>query len=94
MRIDLALKYLCLAKSRSGVKTLCERSAITVNTRPAKASSTIHVGDRISIGSPSGTLTIQLLDVPRKQLSKTLAPSYYEVIEDYSPPSAEHRPLD
>ncbi len=82
MRIDLALKYLCLARSRSGVKALCKQDGVTVNTRPAKASLTIHVGDRISIEYPSRTLTIELLDVPRKQLSKTLAPTYYQVIEN------------
>ena len=82
MRIDLVLKYLCLARSRSGVKTLCERDGVTVNTKQAKASSTIHAGDRISIEYPSRTLTIELLDVPRKQLSKTLAPNYYQVIEN------------
>lgn len=82
MRIDLALKYLCLAKSRSGVKNLCEQNCITLNTRPAKASSAIQVGDRVSIGYPSHTLTIELLDVPRNQLSKTSAPTYYEIIEN------------
>ncbi|MFQ5512532.1 MAG: S4 domain-containing protein [Candidatus Krumholzibacteriia bacterium] len=82
MRIDLALKYLCLMKSRSGVKMLCERNAVTVNAKPAKASSTVHAGDRVSIAYPSHTLTVELLDVPRKQLSKPLAPAYYEIIED------------
>lgn len=81
MRIDLALKYLCLAKSRSGVKNLCDQNSITLNTRPAKASSAIRIGDRVSIVYPSRTLTIEVLDVPRKQLSKTSAPTYYEIIE-------------
>ena len=82
MRIDLALKYLCLAKSRSSVKLLCDQNAVTVNSRPAKASSTIHIGDRISIGFPNRTVTVELLNIPERQLSKAAAPTYYQVIED------------
>jgi len=90
MRIDLALKYLCLAKSRSGVKTLCDKSAITVNSQAAKASTTVRVGDRISVVYPASgerparTLTIELTDIPARQASKAKAPSYYDVIEDYT----------
>lgn len=83
MRVDLALKFLCLAKSRSSVKTLCEGNAIMVNSHPAKASSTVRAGDRISIDYPARTLTVELLDVPVKQLSKTIAPEYYRVVDNH-----------
>jgi ribosomal 50S subunit-recycling heat shock protein len=81
MRIDLALKYLCLAKSRSAVKTMCEKNALWVNDRPAKPSSTLHVEDHVRIATSSWILTISLLNIPEKQLSKTAAPAYYRVID-------------
>jgi ribosomal 50S subunit-recycling heat shock protein len=81
MRIDLALKYLCLAKSRSAVKTMCDSNAVTVNERPAKPSSVLHVDDEVRITTPAWTLTISLLAIPEKQLSKTAAPAYYRVVE-------------
>ena len=81
MRIDLALKYLCLAKSRSAVKTMCDKNAVTVNDRPAKASSTLHIDDKVCITRPAWILTISILTIPEKQLSKTAAPAYYRVIE-------------
>ncbi len=81
MRIDLALKYLCLAKSRSAVKSMCEKNALWVNDRPAKPSSTLHVEDQVRIATPSWILTISLLNIPEKQLSKTAAPAYYRVID-------------
>ena len=81
MRIDLALKYLCLAKSRSAVKTMCDMNAVNVNGRPAKPSSPLHVDDTVRITTPAWTLTISLLSIPEKQLSKTTAPAYYRVIE-------------
>lgn len=81
MRIDLALKYLCLAKSRSAVKSMCEKNALWVNDHPAKPSSTLHVEDHVRIATSSWTLTISLLNIPEKQLSKTAAPAYYRVID-------------
>jgi ribosomal 50S subunit-recycling heat shock protein len=81
MRVDLALKYLCLAKSRSQVKALCDKKAVWVNDRLSKPSSTLHIDDRVRIETPTQTLTISLLSIPEKQLSKTAAPAYYRVIE-------------
>ena len=81
MRIDLTLKYLCLAKSRSAVKTLCDRKALWLNNREAKPSSNVHPEDRIRIETPKAVIVISLLAVPEKQLSKAAAPAYYRVVE-------------
>lgn len=81
MRIDLALKYLCLAKSRSAVKTLCDKKTLWLNDREAKPSSTVHVDDRVRIETPSTVLVISFVEIPEKQLSKATAPAYYRVID-------------
>lgn len=81
MRIDLALKYLCLAKSRSAVKSLCDNQAVWINERPVKPSASLHVGDTVRIVTASGMLTISLLTIPDKPLSKATAPAYYQVID-------------
>ena len=82
MRVDLALKYLCLAKSRSSVKTLCDNKLLTINGRAAKPSATLHVDDMITLELASRELTIRLVDIPHKQLSKSIALSYYDVVTD------------
>ena len=82
MRVDLALKYLCLVKSRSSVKQLCDDGAVRVNDHPAKPSASLRSGDRISIAFSHRTLTIELLLVPEKQLSKAVARTYYRTISD------------
>ncbi len=79
MRIDLALKYLCILKSRSSAKHLCSDGAILVNDLPVKPSANVRTGDKITIRFPARTLSIHLLDVPHKQLSKSVAPTYYQV---------------
>lgn len=82
MRIDLALKHLCLVKSRSSVKHFCDDGAVRVNDMPAKPSTTVRTGDKITVLFPHHTLTLELLDVPEKQLSKSVSPTYYQVISD------------
>ena len=45
MRVDLALKYLCLVKSRSSVKHLCDDDSVLVNEQPVKPAATLRTGD-------------------------------------------------
>ena len=82
MRVDLVLKYLCLVRSRSSAKLLCSDDAILVNDRPVKPSTTVRIGDTITIHFSTRTLGLELLDVPGKQLSRSVAPSYYRKILD------------
>jgi len=81
MRIDLALKYLCLVKSRSLAKNLCDQHAILINNNAAKSSSTVRNGDVVTIAFRGRTVRVRILDIPEKQLSKTAAPTYYEAVD-------------
>jgi ribosome-associated heat shock protein Hsp15 len=82
MRVDLALKYLCLVKSRSSVKHLCDDDSVLVNDHPVKPAATLRAGDRITIRFPHRTLTVELVAVPERQLSKSAAPACYEKISE------------
>jgi ribosomal 50S subunit-recycling heat shock protein len=81
MRVDLTLKYLCLVKSRSIAKTLCEKHLVLVDGEPARPSTRVSAGGRITVHFRNRPLTIELLDIPRKQLSKTAAVDYYRRVE-------------
>lgn len=93
MRIDLVLKYLCLAKSRSLAKTLCERDAVLLNGEPARSSAAVRPGDRVTIRFPRRDVSVVVEQVPEKQLSKANAVTYYRAVDV---PAAERRedPLD
>ena len=80
MRIDLVLKYLCLARSRSSAKALCDRGAVLVNGATARAASTIHPGDCIELRVPERTVRIEIIEVPVRQASKAEAPKYYRLM--------------
>ena len=80
MRIDLLLKYLCLVKSRSSAKNLCGKGDVHIDGRAVRPSATAKEGDRLTIINRSGTLEVKVLQLPDKQLSRALAPDYYERI--------------
>jgi len=85
MRVDLVLKYLCLVKSRSVAKTLCDNGLVLVDGAPVRPSSRVEAGRRITVRFRRDTVTLELLDIPRKQLSKTAALDYYRRVE--TPPA-------
>jgi ribosomal 50S subunit-recycling heat shock protein len=77
MRIDLLLKYLCLVKSRSLAKILCDKGAVRIFERPVRPSSQVKEGDHITLETHRGTLIVEIHQLPNKQLSRVLAPTYY-----------------
>ena len=85
MRIDLTLKYLCLVKSRSVAKMLCEKKAVLIDDKAVRPSAGVAVGSRVTVQFRNKTISIQLLEIPRKQLSKTAALDYYRRVE--TPPA-------
>ena len=81
MRIDLALKYLCLVKSRSVAKALCDKERVHVGGEAVRSSTPLHEGDRVTLHFPRRTLTVDIIQVPEKQLSKSKALQYYRRVE-------------
>ncbi len=81
MRIDLALKHLCLVKSRSVAKSLCDNRKVVIDGNTVRASHRVSAGERITIHFRARTLTVELLETPRKQLSKSAAVDYYRPVE-------------
>ena len=87
MRVDLVLKYFCIAKSRSIAKRLCENGSVLLNGAVPKSSNVVRPGDRLTIHFARETLTIVVLETPGKQLSRSSAPDYYRRVE--TPPEDE-----
>lgn len=78
MRIDLLLKYLCLLRSRSSAKNLCDKGEVLIGGRAVRPSASVREGDRVTVVKPGGTLEILILRLPDRQLSRAAAPDYYE----------------
>ena len=85
MRLDLFLKLSRLVPRRTLAQQMCEAGAVRLNGSPAKSAHPVHCGDEIVIRQRGRLSTIRVLDVPEKQVSKSVALSLYEItgVESY-----------
>lgn len=81
MRLDVYLRTSRLLLRRSVAQELCEKGKVSVNGMPAKASKDLKAGDRIKIQNRNRIVEVRVNELPaKKQLSKTEAPTLYEII--------------
>ena len=80
MRIDVLMNKLCLVKTRSIAKNACDKNAIIVNDKIAKASLEIKTGDVIVINMFGYKTTIKITNIPTGNVAKKDVMSYYEMI--------------
>jgi len=81
MRIDVLLNKLCIVKTRSIAKNACDKSAIIVNNKPAKASMEIRVNDIIECNMFGYVTSIRISKLPVGNIAKKDVMEYYELIE-------------
>jgi ribosomal 50S subunit-recycling heat shock protein len=73
MRFDVVLAELHLYKSRSQARAAIEDGQALLNGGEVKPSHTVKIGDRITLRASQGERTAELLDLPRRSLSKAAA---------------------
>ena len=75
MRLDKYLKVSRLIKRRTVANEACDAGRVTINDKPAKASSTVKAGDNITISFGNKDVKVEVLDVQetvRKEEAKEL----------------------
>lgn len=82
MRIDMLLKYLCLAKSRNQARKGCESGNIRLDGKAIKPSQEIRKGDILEIRYPGRILVLEIADIPDRQVSKKLKDNYIRIIRE------------
>lgn len=80
--MDLALKRLLLAKSRTEAKEACDVGAVFVNGKRARASAEIHPGDVLRIDYAHRTLELELVGEIGKSVSRAQARELVRVLRD------------
>ena len=63
MRLDKFLKVSRLIKRRTVANEACDAGRVMVNDKPAKASTTIKVGDIIEIAFGQKSVKVRVLDI-------------------------------
>lgn len=80
MRLDKFLKVSRIIKRRTVANEACDASRVTVNSRPAKASYDVKVGDIIEVGFGGKALKVRVTDI-KDSTKKADASDMYEVVE-------------
>ena len=79
MRLDKYLKVSRIIKRRTVANSACDAGRVTINDRPAKASSDVKVGDVICVSFGNRELKVKVTDV-RETVRKEEADAMYEEI--------------
>jgi ribosomal 50S subunit-recycling heat shock protein len=88
MRLDKFLKVSRLIKRRTLAKEVCDQGRVELNDRPAKASSTVKVGDKLAIRFGQKVVMVQVVDI-KENPRKEEAASLYQVIGEIPVPRDE-----
>jgi len=73
MRFDVVLAGLRLLKSRSQASLAIHDGSALLNGARVKASHVVRPGDRITLATPHGSHTLEVLELPSRSLSKEAA---------------------
>jgi ribosomal 50S subunit-recycling heat shock protein len=81
MRLDKFLKVSRLIKRRTLAKEVAEQGRIAINDTIAKASSTVKIGDEVTIQFGQKKLTVKITDL-KETTKKEEASQLYEIIKE------------
>ena len=79
-RLDQYLKYTGLFKQRSEAKRACLESRIRIGGISAKASREVHIGELLTIDTPTRHIEAEVLEIPRRSVAKGKRAEFYRII--------------
>ncbi|MCD6379610.1 hypothetical protein J7M07_04110 [bacterium] len=82
MRLDLLLKCLCLAKTRSEAAKGINNGKVRVGGKTVKPSKEIKNKDILQIRYPEKEIVIEIIEVPDKQVPRNKREQFYRIIKE------------
>ena len=82
MRLDLFLTKSRLIKRRALAKEACDRGIVFVDGHQAKAGREVSEGQRLRIDFTSRTVEVEILRLPRGNISKKEAGELYRLLRE------------
>lgn len=79
MRLDKYLKISRLVKRRTLAKEIADKGRIDINDRPAKSSTAVNVGDKITIHYGDKIVAVEVLQIA-ENVKKNAATDLYKIL--------------
>ena len=81
MRLDVFLKRVGLVKQRTLAKQICDKGAVSVDGRKAKAGKEITCGQVISVNLQDEFVEIEVLDFPGRSYKRNAGETFYKILK-------------
>ena len=82
MRLDQFLNNSGIIKRRSLAKELCDRGAVDINGRAAKASHEVKPGDKLSVKYPEKRSHYEVREIPTGNVRKEDRGNYAQLVSE------------
>lgn len=82
MRLDLFLRNVCIAKSRSMASKAIDEGRVLVNGARVKASREVRAGDVLEVAFGHTLRRLKVLEVPSGRLSKAASKDFYDILDE------------
>lgn len=79
MRLDKYLKVSRIIKRRTIANEACDAGRIEVNSKPARASYNVKVGDKITVNLGQSSRTFEVLEINEHALKEDAAKMFREI---------------
>ena len=83
-RLDQYLKNTGLFKQRSEAKRACQEGRVRIDGVLAKAGRDVHVGEVLTIETPTVHVEARVMDIPRRPVAKARRADFFQIIEERS----------
>jgi ribosome-associated heat shock protein Hsp15 len=80
VRIDVWLNLACIYKTRSRASEALKAGHVKVRGRSARPSTTVKPGDRITVTQPGVRRELEILEIPKRSVSKEEARNLYHEV--------------
>ena len=81
MRLDVFLKRVGLIKQRTLAKQICDRGAVKVDGRKAKAGKEIGVGRTIEVRLRDEQIELRVADMPTRSYKRKAGEAFYDILK-------------
>jgi ribosomal 50S subunit-recycling heat shock protein len=80
LRLDTFLKRVGLIRQRTLAKQVCDRGAVSVDGKKAKAGKEVGIGRIIAVNLPDQRIELRVVDLPGRSYKRKASEAFYDIV--------------